>query len=67
MTCKFIVVQDSFDGTSMPVDTPEQIEVALAAMRNVGQEIANVYFGDPEDPDSYASGRRLIALNGVES
>lgn len=60
MARQYVVVQNSADGTSMPVDSEEQVDAALAAMARCGQDVADVYYGDPADPDSYASGQRLV-------
>ena len=61
MTTKFVVVQNSPDGTSMPVDTAEQVEAARLALAECGQYAADVYYGDPECPDAYASGQRIFS------
>lgn len=49
------------DDTAYPVDTPEELRVAQRALREIGQERATVYFGDPECPDSYPSGLMVYA------
>lgn len=66
MTNKYVVVQDSADGTSYPVDTAEQIETAIKALKAVGAESARVYVGDPECPDSYWSGTLYVPLTDAE-
>lgn len=62
MTAQYVVVQSSADGTSVPVNSEEQVDAALAAMARCGQDVADIYFGDPADPDSYASGQRLVVV-----
>lgn len=55
----YVVVYDSAEGTSYPVDTPEEVEAAESALVNAGQYSARIYFGDPADPDSYWGGQTL--------
>lgn len=73
MTTKYVVVKNP--GAEMPywheeiylVNTPEQVEVALARMAAVGQHVADVYFGESDDPSSYRSDQRLFAPVRVQA
>lgn len=57
MTSQYVVIED----TSYPVDTSEQIEIASQALADAGLKEAEVWNGEPSDPDSYPDRvRRLI-------
>lgn len=72
MTTKYVVVKNP--GAEMPywheeiylVNTPEQVEVALARMVAVGQHVADVYYGESDDPSSFRSGEQLFAAVRVQ-
>jgi hypothetical protein len=49
------------EGAAYPIDTDEQIEAAREAMRKAGLNQAAVFAGDPNCPDSYATGQVLFA------
>ena len=49
------------DDTIYEINTPEDIADAQAAMREVDLTACPVYVGDPDGPDSYATGRILFA------
>lgn len=62
---KYIVIeQPEFDCLEYPLDTPEQVTEAQAALREAGMTYADVYVGD--GPDSYKlQGIRLYAYCAV--
>jgi hypothetical protein len=53
----YIVIKDQ----TYPVDTIEQTEEAADALRGADIAYAVIYVGDPEDPDSYPTTRKLFA------
>jgi hypothetical protein len=54
---QFILVHEE----PMPIDTDEQIAAAQQALRDVGEEVAAVYVGPPDCPDSYKGSMLLFA------
>jgi hypothetical protein len=53
----YILINDQ----AYPVDTIEQTEDAADALRGADIAYAVIYVGDPEDPDSYPTTRKLFA------
>lgn len=44
-----------------PVDTVEEIAVAVVALKDAGHDQAPVYVGDPDSPDCYRNGQIVFA------
>jgi len=61
---KFITIeQPGFDDAVYPIDTAEEIAAAQAALRDAGIAEAPILYGEAGEPDTYRSGRTLLAAD----
>lgn len=61
---QYIVVSEN---ESYPIDTDAERAEACEAMRVAGLGECAVFFGDPDDPSSYAAGKRFTSKGEVFS